>query len=183
MTEIASRAQLRMSYLRWALVTVPLILLLGTFSGVAANSGYSNAWFAALRKPAFMPPAWAFPVAWTILYICLGLALALILHARGARGRPLALTLFLVQLVLNFAWSPLFFAAHKVSLAFGVIVAMVVIAAVAAFLFFRIRRTAGLLMLPYLAWLVFAGMLNHAIGSLNPDAELAAPASGTDIPL
>jgi tryptophan-rich sensory protein len=183
MTEIASRAQLRMSYLRWALVTVPLILLLGTLSGVAAGSGYANTWFAALRKPGFMPPAAAFPIAWTILYICLGLALALILHARGARGRPLALTLFLVQLVLNYAWSPLFFAAHKVSLAFWVIAAMWLIAAATAFLFFRIRRAAGLLMLPYLAWLAFAGALNHAIDRLNPDAEVAAPASGTDIPL
>lgn len=183
MTQIASRAQLRMSYLRWALVTVPLILLLGTFSGLASNSGYSNGWFAGLTKPGFMPPAWAFPVAWTILYICLGLAVALILHARGARGRPLALGLFVVQLLLNYAWSPLFFGAHQVSLAFWVIVTMFLVAAAAAFLFFRIRRGAGLLMLPYLAWLVFAGALNHSIGTLNPDAELAAPASGTDIPL
>ncbi|HEX4738560.1 MAG TPA: TspO/MBR family protein [Allosphingosinicella sp.] len=183
MTAIASRAQLRMSYLRWALVTVPLILLLGTFSGVAAGSAAGNPWFAALRKPDFMPPPSAFPVAWTILYICLGLALALILHARGARGRPLALTLFLVQLLLNYSWSPLFFAAHKVSLAFWVIVAMVVIAAATGILFFRIRRAAGLLMLPYLSWLVFAGALNLAIEHLNPQAELAAPASGTDIPL
>jgi tryptophan-rich sensory protein len=183
MTAIASRAQLRMSYLRWALVTVPSVLLLGTLSGVAANSGYDNGWFAALRKPAFMPPAWAFPVAWTLLYIGLGLALALILHARGARGRPLALTLFFAQLTLNYSWSPLFFAAHKVSLAFWVIAAMFALAAAAALLFFRIRRTAGLLMLPYLAWLLFAGALNHAICTLNPDAELAAPASTTDIPL
>lgn len=183
MTEIASRAQLRLSYLRWALVTVPLILLLGTVSGVAAGSAASNPWFAALRKPDFMPPPVAFPVAWTILYICLGLTLALILHARGARGRPLALTLFLVQLALNYSWSPLFFAAHKVSLAFWVIVVMLVIAAACAFLFFRIRRAAGLLMLPYLAWLVFAGALTHAVDRLNPDAEVAVPASGTDIPL
>ena len=183
MSQIASAAQLRMSYLRWALVTVPLILLLGTLSGVVANSGYGNDWFAALRKPDFMPPAWAFPVAWTTLYICLGLALALILHARGARGRPLAITLFVAQLILNFAWSPLFFGAHKVNLAFWVIVAMVLLAAAAAFLFFRIRRAAGLLMVPYLAWLLFAGALNHSIGTLNPDAELAAPRSGTDIQL
>ena len=183
MTQIASRAQLRMSYLRWALVTVPLVLLLGTLSGVAAGSGADNPWFAALRKPDFMPPAAAFPVAWTILYICLGLAVALVLHARGAKGRPLALTLFIAQLVLNYSWPPLFFGAHKVSLAFWVLVAMVVIAAACALLFFRIRRAAGLLMLPYLAWLVFAGALNHAIDRLNPDAEVAAPASGTDIPL
>jgi benzodiazapine receptor len=183
MTAIASRAQLRMSYLRWALATVPLILLLGTVSGIASGAGSSNPWFAALAKPGFMPPGWAFPVAWTILYICLGLALALILHARGARGRPPALILFLVQLALNLAWSPLFFAAHKVSLAFWTIVAMGLIAAAAAFLFYRIRRAAGLLMVPYLAWLLFAGALNHAIERLNPGAELAAPASGTDIPL
>jgi tryptophan-rich sensory protein len=183
MSQIASQAQLRMSYLRWALVTVPLILLLGTLSGVAANSGSGNPWFEALAKPGFMPPSWAFPVAWTFLYICLGLALAHILHARGARGRPLAIALFLVQLALNYSWSPLFFAGHRVSLAFWVIVAMFLFAAAAAFLFLRIRRTAGLLMLPYLAWLVLAGALNHAIGTLNPDAELAAPASGTDIPL
>jgi benzodiazapine receptor len=183
MTEIASRAQLRMSYLRWALVTVPLILLLGTFSGVAAGSAASNPWFAALRKPGFMPPDWAFPVAWTLLYIGLGLALALILHARGAKGRPLALALFVVQLALNYSWSPLFFAAHKVSLAFWVIVAMWIVAAASAVLFFRIRRAAGLLMLPYLAWLVFAGALNHRIDRLNPGAELAAPGAGTDIPL
>lgn len=183
MTEIASRAQLRMSYLRWALLTVPLILLLGTVSGVVAGSGNDNPWFAALAKPGFMPPGWAFPVAWTILYICLGLALAHILHARGARGRPPALALFLAQLVLNLAWSPLFFAAHKVSLAFWVIVAMWILAAAAALLFFRIRRAAGLLMLPYLAWLLLAGALNHSIDQLNPGAELAAPGSGTDIQL
>ena len=183
MTEIASRAQLRMSYLRWALVTVPLILLLGTLSGVASGSGNGNPWFASLAKPGFMPPGWAFPVAWTFLYICLGLALALILHARGARGRPPALALFAVQLLLNLAWSPLFFGAHKVSLAFWTIVAMWIAAAACAYLFFRIRRAAGLLMLPYLAWLVLAGALNHAIDRLNPQAELAAPASGTDIPL
>ena len=183
MTAIASRAQLRMSYLRWALVTVPLILLLGTLSGAASGSASDNPWFASLAKPGFMPPDWAFPVAWTILYICLGLALALILHARGARGRPLAVALFLGQLLLNLAWSPLFFAAHKVSLAFWVIVAMWLIAAVSAFLFFRIRRAAGLLMLPYLAWLVLAGALNYEIGRLNPGAELAAPGSGTDIQL
>src|SRR3954452_13506939 len=171
MSALASRGQLRMSFLRYALVTVPAVLLLGTLSGVLSNSGYGNGWFAALAKPGFMPPGWAFPVAWTILYICLGLALAQILHARGARGRGLALTVFLVQLLLNFAWSPLFFAAHKVSLAFWVIVAMWILAAACAYCFFRIRRAAGLLMLPYLAWLLFAGALNHRIDRLNPDAE------------
>lgn len=184
MTAIASRAQLRMSFLRYALATVPAILLLGTLSGRASGSGYGNAWFDALRKPSFMPPGWAFPVAWTALYIGLGLALALALHARGARGRPMALTLFLLQLALNFAWSPLFFALHKVDAALIAVVAMLLISALTALLFFRIRRAAGLLMLPYIAWLAFAGALNYEIGRLNPGAETLAPSgSSADIPL
>jgi benzodiazapine receptor len=92
LSELASKSQLRMAYLRFALFTVPLILLLGTISGRASNNGNDNAWFAALEKPAIMPPGWAFPVAWTILYIFLGLAIAIILYARGARGRGLAVT-------------------------------------------------------------------------------------------
>lgn len=184
MTAIASRGQLRMSFLRYALVTVPAILLLGTLSGLASNSGYDNGWFAALDKPRFMPPGWGFPVAWTFLYICLGLSLALILHARGARGRTLALTLFFVQLALNYSWSPLFFGAHKVDVAFIVILAMIASTAAAAYLFRRIRPPAALLLLPYLAWLCFAAALNYEIGRLNPGAEALAPGgSSADIPL
>src|SRR5919202_2187794 len=129
MTAIASRSQLRMSFLRWALVTVPAILLLGTLSGRASMSGYGNPWFDALEKPGFMPPGWAFPVAWTLLYVAMGIALAQILHARGARGRPLALGLFFVQLALNYSWSPVFFALHKVELALLIIAAMLLVAA------------------------------------------------------
>jgi tryptophan-rich sensory protein len=176
--EIASRGQLRMAYARYALVTVPAILLLGTLSGKAANSGYGNPWFDALAKPAFMPPGWAFPVAWTILYILLGLSLAMILNARGAKGRGLAIGIFLVQLALNYSWSPLFFAAHKVATALLVIVAMIILTAIAAFLFARIRRTAAWLLIPYLAWLCFAAALNFEIGRLNPDAERLAPGAG-----
>ena len=176
--EIASRGQLRMAYARYALVTVPAILLLGTLSGKASNSGYGNPWFDALAKPGFMPPGWAFPVAWSILYILLGLSLAIILNARGARGRGLAVGSFLVQLALNFSWSPLFFAAHKVGLALAVIVAIIVLTAISAWLFARIRRTAALLLLPYLAWLCFATALNYEIGRLNPDAEQLAPGTG-----
>lgn len=182
MNEIASRGQLRLAYLRWALVTVPAIVFLGFLSGWLANSGYGNRWFDALEKPAFMPPGWAFGVAWTILYILMGLALAMVLHARGARARGLAIGLFLAQLVMNLAWSPLFFRAHQVSEALVLIVALFVIVAVVARLFWRIRPLAGALLLPYLAWLAFASVLNYEIDRLNPDADaLAAPALKTQI--
>ncbi|MBV8686792.1 MAG: tryptophan-rich sensory protein [Alphaproteobacteria bacterium] len=175
MTALASRSQLRMSFLRYALVAVPAILLLGTLSGRASGSGYGNAWFDALEKPSFMPPGWAFPVAWTLLYIALGLALALILHARGARGRGLALALFGAQLLLNFSWSPIFFAAHRVGAALVVILAILALSAASAFLFYRIRRAAGLLLIPYLAWLCFAAALNEEIARLNPNARSLVP--------
>ena len=175
MTALASKAQLRMSFLRYALFTVPAILLLGTVSGRLSGSGYGNAWFDALEKPAIMPQGWVFGVAWTTLYILLGLALALVLHARGARGRGLAIALFLLQLILNFAWSPIFFAYHEVGAAFWTIVAMILLSLATAFLFWRIRRAAALLMLPYLAWLGFAALLTWQVGLLNPAAAQLAP--------
>jgi tryptophan-rich sensory protein len=173
-----------MSFLRHALFTVPLVLLLGTVSGRIAGSGYGNPWFDALEKPAIMPPGWVFGAAWTLLYILLGVSLALILHARGARGRGPALALFVLQLAINYAWSPIFFAYHEVDLAFWTIFAMILISAVTAFLFWRIRRSAALLMLPYIAWLCFAALLTWQIGTLNPGAsELAPGGSTTDIAL
>ena len=182
MNEIASPGQLRLAYLRWSLLTVPAIVLSGFLSGRLANSGYGNRWFDALEKPALMPPGWLFGVAWTILYILMGLALAIVLHARGAKGRGPAIVLFLVQLVMNLAWSPLFFRAHQVGSALMLILALIVIVAITIWLFARIRRVAGLLLLPYLAWLAFASFLNYEIGRLNPDAEtLVAPALSTQI--
>ena len=78
--------------------------------------------------------------------------------------------LFFIQLVLNFAWSPIFFAGHDIVLAKYVIFIMAVIAAAAAGQFWRLRAAAGLLMVPYLAWLIFAAILNATIQQLNPNA-------------
>lgn len=184
MNGLASRSELRMSFLRYALFTVPAVLLLGTLSGRLANSGYGNAWFDALTKPDFMPPGWLFGVAWTILYILLGLVLAMLLHAKGARGRGLALTLFFVQLALNYTWSPVFFALHQVSAALIIIIALLILNIALAAVTWRIRKVAALLLLPYLAWLCLATALNWEIGRLNPGAENLAPAgASTDIAL
>ena len=184
MTGIASRSQLRLSFLRYALVTVPLVLLLGTVSGRIANSGYGNPWFDALTKPAIMPPGWVFGMVWTLLYILLGVALAMLLYARGARWRGLTLILFVAQLTLNYFWSPAFFAYHQIGLALLLIAAMIVLTVILIVLLWWIRRVAALLLLPYLAWLCFAALLTWQIGVLNPGAsELAPEASATDIPL
>jgi translocator protein len=178
MNEIASQNQLRMSYLRWALFTVPVVTFGGFLSGKIASSGYENRWFAALQKPDFMPPGWAFPVAWSILYIMLGLAVAVILHARGARMRGVAIALFVAQLLANYAWSTVFFRLHMVREAFWLILIIFALASLTALLFARIRPVAALLLLPYLGWLVFAAMLTQGIDQLNPDAsKLVVPAA------
>jgi tryptophan-rich sensory protein len=153
-----------------ALVTVPLIVLAGSASGWLSNSGYENDWFSSLLKPPFMPPSWAFPVAWTTLYALMGVAVAMILAAPPSSERRLALILFWAQLALNYAWSPIFFAAHDIRLGETVILVMLVVALAAAGLFRRIRTVAGLLMLPYLLWLCFAYALNSSIDALNPGA-------------
>ena len=151
-----------------ALICVVAIELLGGLSGWLANSGYGNGWFDGLEKPAFMPPGWTFGVVWPLLYAMLGVALALVLVEPPSDRRRLALVLFFAQLALNFAWSPVFFAAHDIALAKWIIFVMAALAAAAAGQFVRIRREAGILLIPYLGWLVFAATLNAAIEVLNP---------------
>jgi tryptophan-rich sensory protein len=158
------------SWSKIALMTCPLIVLLGSASGWLSNSGYGNDWFAALLKPNFMPPGWAFGVIWPILYLLMGIALAMILAEPPSSRRKLALTLFFIQLALNLAWSPVFFAGHDITAAKVIIFMMAAIAAAAAGQFLRLRRAAGLLMIPYLGWLVFAATLNSALERLNPGA-------------
>lgn len=175
MSQLASRGQLRMSFVRWALVTVPAILFLGLVVGRISNSDFGNPWFDALAKPDWFPPGWVFGALWAILYVLLGIAVAQILHARGARGRAAAIGLFLAQLALNLAWTPIFFAAHQVTMALWLIVAILILAIATTISFNRIRKSAAWLMLPYLAWLGFATVLAWEMDRLNPDGETLAP--------
>jgi tryptophan-rich sensory protein len=161
----------RRSCWKTALIAVIAIELLGGLSGWLSNSGYGNGWFDHLVKPPFMPPGWTFGVVWPVLYALLGIAVAMIIAEPPSRRRRVALVLFLVQLALNFAWSPIFFAAHDIGLAKIVIFMMAALAAAAAGQFLRLRKAAGLLMIPYLAWLVFATTLNATIEDLNPGAS------------
>jgi tryptophan-rich sensory protein len=158
------------SWWKTALIAVVAIELLGGASGWLSNSGYGNHWFDSLQKPSFMPPGWTFGVVWPILYALMGVAVAMVLVEPPSPRRRVALTLFFIQLVLNFCWSPLFFGAHDIQLAKIVIFVIAALAAGAAGQFLRLRRAAGLLMIPYLAWLVFAATLNATIEQLNPGA-------------
>ena len=121
-------------------------------------------------------------MAWIILYVMMGTAFAMILHARGAPFRGVAIILFLVQYMFNLFWSPLFFGMHQVTAAFWLLLIIFLLALGTTLIFGRIRKAAAWLMVPYLAWLSFAGVLNKQIDSLNPEAEtLVVPAARTQI--
>lgn len=167
MTLIASSDQLRASLVRWALVLVPLLVLLGFLSGQAAQSGPGNPWFDALVKPGIFPPPATFGIVWTVLYVLMGIALAMICAARGARGRGPAVIAFAVQFVLNLAWSPVFFGAHQITGGLIVIGILDVAVIVTIALFARVRPIAAWLLVPYLVWICFATYLNFAFLQAN----------------
>lgn len=171
MQQIASTAQLRNETARWSLFTIPLCLGLGLLSAQVSGSVPDNPWFALLDKPPLYPAPVVFPVVWSILYVMMGVALALVASARGARGRGLAVGLFAVQLALNLAWSPVFFMGHRLVLALVIIVGLIVALAITIVLTWRVRRMAAALLLPYLAWVCFASLLNLQFVQLNPGAD------------
>jgi len=150
-----------------SLILPAAILLLGMASGWLSGSGNRSPWFATIAKPWFMPPGWVFPVVWTILYLMMGVALAQVVGSH-APERPTAIGLFAVQLVLNLAWSPIFFAAHRIRLALAVMILLDVTVVGTILVFARIGPAPALLLAPYLVWLALATALNGAIVRWNP---------------
>lgn len=171
MTELASPGQLRAAFLRWSLFIVPGILFLGFFSGAVAGSGDGNPWFMELVKPSLYPPPQVFGIVWSALYVLIGLALAMVITARGALGRGIAIAAFGVQLLLNLAWSPMFFGAHQMLAALVLLVVLDAAIIVTVVLFRRVRPLAAGLMLPYLAWCLFATLLNWQFLQANPGGQ------------
>lgn len=147
------------------LLGVGLTILLVVLGGLAM--GPPGDWYAALRKPSWTPPAAVFGPAWTLLYTLMAVALWRVLR-RGQQvpvGGPLAL--YGLQLLLNIAWSPLFFRLQSPGLAFGelVLLWLAILATLRAF--WGVDRVAGVLFVPYLLWVTFAGALNYVIWQLN----------------
>lgn len=170
MNVIASPGQLRASFMRWALFTVPLIVLLGFFAGQAGSP--DTFWFRSLVKPDIFPPPAAFWIVWTILYVMIGLALALVASAWGARGRAIALILFVIQMALNLSWTYAFFGMQSIETGLIVIGTLCVFLIATVIAFWRVRRAAAILMLPYLAWVLFATFLNYEFLRANPDGGM-----------
>lgn len=156
-----------MSNLAKLLIALAVPLAVGGLSGFATASGVA-AWYPTLVKPAFNPPAWVFGPVWTLLYVMMGVAAFLVWRqGLGADGVRLALGVFLLQLLLNGAWSLLFFGLRSPAWAFVDIVALWLAIGGTVWLFWRVLPAAGLLLLPYWAWVSFAAVLNGSIWSLN----------------
>lgn len=123
-------------------------------------------WYAGLTKPAWNPPNWLFGPVWSALYVMMAIAAWQVWNADHPR-RILAIAAFVVQLALNGAWSWLFFGLHRPGVAMADLALLIVLVAVTMGLFFSVRRSAGLLLLPYIAWLGFAWFLNVTLWRLN----------------
>ena len=169
MNVLASRGQLRASFFRWALFLVPLCVLLGFLAGQLGSA--DTQWFRSLEKPAIYPPSATFGIVWTILYAMIGFAVALVCAAWGARGRIAALVAFAIHFLLNLSWTPVFFGLQEIAAALVVLGLVIVTLLVVIALFWKVRPLAGALLLPYLAWVCFAAVLNFQFLQLNPDAD------------
>lgn len=145
-----------------------IILILGLGSAMGIFFGPDD-WFQALKKPTWNPPGWVFGPAWTLLYILMGISVWLFRREANAAGvgKTSAMRLFWIQLLLNLAWTPIFFGLHQPLLAFIEICLLWLAALWTALAFGKISSTAGYLLVPYLAWLSFALVLNGTIWLLN----------------
>jgi benzodiazapine receptor len=124
-------------------------------------------WYASLAKPSWNPPSAVFAPVWSTLYVLMGIAAWLVWRRAGFTGAPVALGLFLLQLVLNALWSYIFFGLHQPGLAFVDIVALWLVILGTTVAFWRVSVAAGVLLLPYLCWVSFASALNLRLWQLN----------------
>jgi len=126
-------------------------------------------WYQTLTRPSFSPPNWIFGPVWTTLYLLMGVAIALVRQRKNRKGSvQSATTLFVVHLFANALWSPLFFGAKNIPLAFVVIGFIWVSLILLIFRFYAIEKKSAYLLLPYLAWISFATVLNYHFWLLNP---------------
>lgn len=147
-------------------VFVVLCLAAGAAGGIVTGPEIGG-WYRTLEKPAWQPPGWVFGPVWTTLYLMMAVAAWLIWKPVGLSAARFPLVLFFVQLVLNVGWSWIFFGMHRPAGALVELVALWLTIAVTTWAFFRRSSIAGWLMVPYLAWVSFAGVLNFEIWRLN----------------
>lgn len=152
----------------WVALVVCLAIVFAVgMSGAPFAAHATKTWYRDIAKPSWTPPNWVFAPAWTALYAMMAAAAWLVWRRGGFAAQPVALGLFLVQLALNGAWTPVFFGLGMLGWAL-VVIALLWAAILATMIaFFRARAAAGWLMLPYFAWVSYASTLNYGVFVLN----------------
>ena len=148
------------------IISVLLAEGIGFLSGFLSMTSSSD--YEKFNKPSFSPPGWLFPVVWTILFFLMAVA-AYRIWMKGKSGEDVrkALVLYGIQLFLNFLWSIIFFRFRLYAIAFLELLLLLVFILLTTFEFYRIDKTSAYLMIPYIAWVSFAGVLNYTIWMLN----------------
>lgn len=152
---------------------VKLLISIAVPVAVGAVSGFFtvpeiDTWYQTIKKPEWQPPNWLFGPVWTTLYIMMGIAFYLIWKKKAEPSKKqIAIILWIVQLVLNFFWSFVFFKQHQIDWALGEIVILWLFVLLTIFAFARISKAAAWLLVPYISWVSFATILTYTIWELN----------------
>ena len=147
------------------LVCIAIPLAIGGISALLTSGNMKL--FEEINKPPLSPPAWLFPVVWTILYVLMGIALYLVVTTRTRENKTPAIISFCAQLFFNFFWSIIFFNAQAYLFAFVWLLLLWVAIVLNIYFFNKINTTSAKLLIPYLVWVTFAGYLNLGIYTLN----------------
>ena len=148
------------------MICVLIPLLIGGLSALVTVGSMQD--FAALRKPLLSPPGWLFPIVWSVLYILMGVASYIVVESGAkAEDKKRAFKTYFLQLFFNFFWSIIFFSFNAYEIAFAWLIALLALIVVTTVDFYRIDKRAGILMIPYILWVLFAGYLNLTIAYLN----------------
>ena len=148
------------------IVSIILPLGLGTIAGIFTAQSVPE-WYATLNSPSFNPPNWIFGPVWTILYMLMGISLFLIWKQDVSKERNLAILVFMLQLLLNFGWSFIFFYFNMIGFALIEIILLWISIVIMLVWFYKIKPIASYINIPYLFWVTFATVLNGSYYFLN----------------
>jgi tryptophan-rich sensory protein len=146
-----------------------LIIFLAGAVGTVSTLPEITTWYAALAKPSWTPPNWAFGPVWSTLYVLMGIALFLVWREGLERKEvKVAISIFAVQLAINVMWSLVFFGGHNIFGGLVLILILWIAILINIIVFYRISKAAGLILIPYLIWVSIATYLNYSVFILNP---------------
>jgi len=149
------------------IINIALTLSVGAL-GSWATAKSVQTWYPTINKPSFNPPNWLFAPVWTSLYVLIGIAAYLVWIRRDKIVHfPRTVAIYSIQLILNLAWSFIFFYLHKIGFALFEILILLTVIIVNAILFYKINKWAGLMFIPYILWVSFASFLTYNIFILN----------------